>query len=98
MSGPHNKAADCLSCLVELPQDKPVSISVLSVAGTDGPAFNTRSQTHECLSMDISTLQPDVIPDVSEARDFTPKSLTADRLQALMQMQKTDTFCKRIAK
>ena len=42
--------------------------------------------------------QPDVIPDVSEAKDPTPKSLTADRLQALLQMQKTDPFCKRISK
>ena len=37
-------------------------------------------------------------PDVSEAKDPTPKSLTADRLQALLQMQKTDPFCKRISK
>ena len=29
---------------------------------------------------------------------FTPKSLTADRLQALLQMQKTDPFCKGISK
>ena len=28
----------------------------------------------------------------------TPKSLTADRLEALLQMQKTDPFCKRISK
>ena len=31
ISGAHNKAADCLSQLVELPQDKPVSINILSV-------------------------------------------------------------------
>ena len=43
ISGACNKAADCLSHLVELPQDKPVSINVLSVTDTDGPAFNTRS-------------------------------------------------------
>ena len=43
ISGACNKATDCLSCLVELPQDKPVSINVLSVTKTDGPAFNTRS-------------------------------------------------------
>ena len=98
ISGACNKAADCLSCLVELPQDKPVSINVLSVTDTDGPAFNTRSQTHECLSMDTSTSQPDVIQDVSEAKDPTLKFLTADRLQAPLQMQKTDPFCKRISK
>ena len=78
-----NKPADCLSCLVELPQDKPVSINMLSVTDTDGPVFNTRNQTHEHLSVDPSTSQPDIIPDASEAKDPTPKSLTADRLQAL---------------
>ena len=86
------KAADCLSCLVELPQDKLVSINMLSVTDTERPAFNTRSQPFECLAMDTSTSQPDITPDVSEAKDATPKSLTADRLQALLQMQKTDTF------
>ena len=54
-SGACNKAADCLLHLVELPLDKPVSINILSVTDTDGPTFNTRSQTHECLSTDTST-------------------------------------------
>ena len=98
ISGTCNKAADCLSCLVELPQDKPVSISMLSVTDTEEPAFNTRSQTHKCLPMDTSTSQPDITPDASEARDPTPKTLTADRLHTLLQMQKTDPFCKRISK
>ena len=71
---------------------------MLSVTNTDGPAFNTRSQTHQCLSLDTSTSQPDIIPEVSEATDPTTKSLTADRLQALLQMQKTFSFCKRITK
>ena len=48
--------------------------------------------------MDTSTSEPDITPDVSEAKDATPNSLTADRLQALLQMQKTDPFCKRISK
>ena len=71
---------------------------MLSVTNTDGPAFNTRSQTHQCLSPGTSTSQPAITPEVSEATDPTPKSLTADRLQALLQMQKTDPFCKRISK
>ena len=98
ISGAPNKAADYLSQLVEQPQDKPVSINILSVTDTDGHTFNTRSRTHECLSTEPSTLQSDVIQDVSEAKDTTPKSLTADRLQAFLQMQKTDPFCKRISK
>ena len=48
--------------------------------------------------MDTSTSQPDITPNVSQANDPTPKSLTADRLHALLQMQKTDPFCKRISK
>ena len=71
---------DYLSCLVELPQDKPVPINMLFVTNTDGPAFNTRSQTHQNLSKDTSTSQPDITPDVSEATDPTLKSLTVDRL------------------
>ena len=71
---------------------------MLSITDTDEPAFNTRSQTHECLSMDTSTSQPNITPDVLEAKGPTPKSLTADRLQALLQMQITDPLCKRISK
>ena len=75
-----NKAADCLSFLVELPQDKPVPVNMLSVTYTSGPAFNTRSQTHHHPSPDTSTSQPDVTPEVTAAKDPTPKSLTADRM------------------
>ena len=45
ISGAKNKAADCLSCLVELPQTTSTPINMLLVSNTDGPAFNTRSQT-----------------------------------------------------
>ena len=78
ISEAHNKAADCLSCLVELPEDKPVMVKMLSATNTDGPAFNTRSQTHQHLSPDFSISQPDVTPEVTETMDYTPKSLTAD--------------------
>ena len=71
ISGTHNKAADCLSYLVELPQDRPVSINMLSFTDTDRPTFNIRSQTHQRLATDTSTLQPDITPDVSEAKDPT---------------------------
>ena len=53
--GAHNKAADCLSCLVELPQTIPAPINLLSITNSDGPTFNTRSQTCQCLSADSST-------------------------------------------
>ena len=83
---------------MELPHGTQIPINMLSATNTDRPAFNTRSQTHEHLSQDTSTTQPDITPEVPEVTDPTPKSLTADRLEALLQMQKTDPFCKRITK
>ena len=64
---------------MELPQPTPAPLNLLSVTNSDRPAFNTRSQTSQCLSMDSSTLQPDVIPEISEALDPTPNSLTVGR-------------------
>ena len=87
ISGAQNKAADCLSCLVELPQPTPAPINLLSVTNSNGPAFNTRSQTHQCISADTSTAQPDVTSEDLEVPDPTPKSLTGDRLEALLEMQ-----------
>ena len=55
ISGAKNEAADCLSCLVELPSMPSASINMVSVSKQDGPAFNTRSQTQQCLASDQST-------------------------------------------
>ena len=43
ISGAKNKAADCLSRLVEQLPATPTMINMLTVTHTDGPAFNTRS-------------------------------------------------------
>ena len=97
ISGAHNRAADCLSWLVELPQDRLATIHTLSATSLDGPAFNTRSKTAQHTSMEETTSQPQsdaVTPDVTDKPSTTPKSLTTDRLQALLQMQKMDSFCK----
>ena len=53
ISGAKNKAADCLSHLVEPPSTPSASINMLSVSNSDGPAFNTSSQTQQ-LSVDFS--------------------------------------------
>ena len=98
ISGARNKAADCLSHLVELPSTTSATINMLSVSNTDGPAFNTRSQTQQHLAPNSSTAQPDITPDIVPAPDLMPKSLTTDRLETLLQMQKTDPFCKQISK
>ena len=41
---------------------------------------------------------PDISPKISPKATPTPKPLTADRLEALLQMQRTDLFCKCISK
>ena len=64
ISGAKNKAADCLSHLVELPSTPSTSINMVSVLNKDGPAFNTRSQTQQCLASDQSTAQQHVTPDI----------------------------------
>ena len=92
ISGAKNKAADCLSCLVQLPSMPSPSINMVSVSNKGGPAFNTRSQTQQCLASDKSTAQQHVTPDLMATSDPTHKSLTADRLEALLQMQKNRPF------
>ena len=47
ISGAKNKAADCLSRLVEQLPAPPATINMLTVTDRDGPAFNTRSQTRQ---------------------------------------------------
>ena len=64
----------------------------------DGAAFNPRNQTQQCFTPDTSTAQPSITPEVSPAPTPTHKSLTAERLEALFQMQKTEHFCKWISK
>ena len=95
ISGACNKAADCLSHLVELPQDRPSTINMLSATNFEGPTFNTRSRTAQHSSSGNTTPQTDAIaPDVTDTQSTTPQSLTADRLEALLQIQKMDPFCK----
>ena len=73
-------------------------VNMLTATHTDRPAFNTRSCTQRT-SPDIApTPHPDVSPQLSQETTPTPKLLTADRLEALLQMQRTDPFCKCISK
>ena len=93
ISGAQNKAADCLSRLV-LPTGN--CINMLTASVDVGPAFHTRN----CTNTSDSTSTPPVIlqPHISQDNNPTPKSLTADRWDALLQMQHTDPFCKHISK
>ena len=98
ISGAKNKAVDCLSWLVELPKTTPNMVNMLTVTHTDGPAFNTRHRMKEDSHNTTPTPHPDVSPKISPEATPTPKPLTTDRLQALLQMQRTDPFCKCVSK
>ena len=97
ISGAKNKAADCLSRLVK-PILTSTSVNMLTASSTDGPAFHTRSHTQHTSSSATSTPHPDTSPQISQEPTTTPKPLTADCLDALLQMQRTDPFCKCISK
>ena len=96
--GAKNKVADHLSWLVELLTTTPATVNMLTITQADGPASNTRCCTKKDSPDTTSTSYPDVSPSISPDTTQTPKPLTADRLEALLQMQMTDPFCRHISK
>ena len=94
ISGARNIAADCLSRLVS---PTSTTINMLTASSSDGPAFHTRSHIKNTLD---STSSPhrDAAPHISQEPTTMPKPITADCLDALLQMQRTDTFCKHISR
>ena len=108
ISGARNKAANCLSRLVKLPNDSKATVMIFTATNLDEPAFNTRSKTSQQHQTTKDT-RPSNTPSIMEpatsdlttvesAQDITPKPLTADRHKALLQMQRMDPFCKHISK
>ena len=81
ISGAKNKAADCLSRLVK-PHTS--TIHMLTATNSDGPAFNTRSRS----SSNPPTAD---IPTLSTEPTVTPKTLSTECLDTLLQMQCTRT-------
>ena len=71
---------------------------MLTAPSTDGPAFNTRSHTQNSPPSTTSTPHQDTAPQISQGPTTAPKPLTVDHLEALLQMQKTDPFCKHISR
>ena len=69
---------------------------MLTVSSNDGPA-HTRSHTQHT-SNTISTPHTDTPPQISQESTTTSKPLTADCLDPLLQMQRTDPFCKCISR
>ena len=83
--------------------DRQVTAQMLSATNYDGPTFHTRSRTTQHNITEDLTLQPKIqlqpdITKVTDTPDATPKLLMEDRLQALIQMQRTEPFCKHISK
>ena len=97
ISGAKNKAANYLSWLVE-PISPSTSVHMLTASHTDGPTFNTRSCAQTTSLNTTSTPHPNVESRISQETNPTPKPLTVDRIEALLQMQRTDLFCKGISK
>ena len=64
---------------------------MLTTSSNDGPAFHTRSHTQNTANI-TSTPNLDTIPQISQEPTTTPKPLTAECLDALVQMQRTDPF------
>ena len=98
ISGAKIKAAECLSWLVEPTTLTTMTVNMLTATHTDIPAFNTGSYTQGTSPDTTPTPHPDLSPQLSHKTTLTPKPLTADRLEALLQMQRTDPFCKCIPK
>ena len=97
ISGAKNKAADCLSRLVK-PVSTSTSVNMLTASSTDGPAFHTRSHTQHSSSSATSTPHPDTSLQISQEPNTTPKQLTADCMDTLLQIQRTNPICKCIFK
>ena len=94
-----NKAANCLSWLVEQPTTTPATVNMLTV---------THTQTYLLQSLDVTQKRTPLIPPPPHSQIFHqrflqkqlqhPKPLTVDRLEALLQMQRTGSFYRCICK
>ena len=89
-----NKAADCLSRLVT---PTSTSINMLTASFSDGPAFHTRSHIQSTSDSHFSSSHR-CCTHISQDPTTTPKPITADHLDTLLQMQRTDPFCKCISR
>ena len=85
------------SRLVEHSPQITTLFNMLTVTQANGPAFHTRSKTKQDTTLQHPSTSS-VTPDMSKDPSPTPKSLTADKFDTLLQMPKTDPFCKHISK
>ena len=94
------KAADCLSWLVEVPNSLAATSILINMAlasAPDRPATCTCGKTKTLMD----TMPPADILSPSQqdtAKGNIPPPLLGDQKEILLQMQKTDLFCKHISK
>ena len=84
LSGAKNKAADCLSWLVQ-PHLTSTSVNMLTPLPLTDPLL-TLSHTQHTSPSATSTPHPDISLMISQESTTAPKPLTAGRLDALLQM------------
>ena len=92
---------------VKLPNESKATVTMLTATNSDGPAFNTRSQISQQCQTTMDTRPSNTPPIINSTTsdlttvettpDITLKPLTADRHEALLQMQMTDPFYKHIS-
>ena len=97
ISGAQNKVADYLSWLVK-PNSTPTCVNILTASHSHGPVLMPKVVHKMASPSAMPTPHPDISPRMSQEATPTPKPLTVDRLDALLQMQRTDPFCKCISK
>ena len=76
----------------------PATVNMLTVTHTDGPASNTRCHSKKDSPDTTSSPHPNVLPNISPDATQMPKPLTVHRLEAKLQMQRTDPICRCILK
>ena len=75
ISGAKNKAADCLSWLIELPTSTTTTVNMLTVTHINRPTFNTRSHTQNISLATTSIPHRDVSPKISQKQLQHPNHL-----------------------
>ena len=98
ISGAHNKAADCISQLVDIkdmPANATTSINMLVTSTPDGPATHTYSKTHDSSDTTPST---NVTTTSTTDKVNAPPPIMEDWKDILQLMLKMDPFCKHISK
>ena len=88
ISGAKNKAANCLSWLVEQLPTTPATVNMLTVTHTNGPASNSRSQTKKDSTGTTLTPHPDVNLTFPQTQIKHPNVLWKINWKLLLQMQR----------